>query len=81
MVFWMFQFARRIFKVLIGFCLILVGLFLLPLPGPFGVPVMVFGIGLLAVEFGWAQRLKRKVNRWTRRTSSKNPDQEDGELP
>ena len=76
-----FQFVRRTFKVLIGLCLTLIGVIILPLPGPFGTPVIIMGIGLLAAEFGWAQRLKRKVERWTRRSSLKNLDQEGGELP
>jgi uncharacterized protein (TIGR02611 family) len=47
---------------------ILVGIVLLPLPGP-GWVIIFAGLGLLAVEFVWARRLlrfaRRQVGRWT----------------
>ncbi len=47
---------------------ILVGIVLLPLPGP-GWVIIFAGLGLLAIEFVWARRLlrfaRRQVARWT----------------
>jgi uncharacterized protein (TIGR02611 family) len=49
--------------VLAGFVVILVGLALIPLPGP-GVLVIAVGLAVLALEFAWAERLLEKtVNR------------------
>ncbi len=48
---------------------ILIGIVLLPLPGP-GWLVIFAGLGILATEFEWAARLLRfvrdQVSRWTR---------------
>jgi len=38
-----------------GFATLLAGLALLVLPGP-GIPLVVVGLGLLALEFRWAER-------------------------
>jgi Putative transmembrane protein (PGPGW) len=40
-----------------GGSVVLLGLVLIPLPGP-GIPVVVAGIALLALEFAWAARLR-----------------------
>jgi uncharacterized protein (TIGR02611 family) len=52
----------------IGVSVILVGIVLLPLPGP-GWLIIFGGLGLLAIEFVWARRLlrfaRRQVGRWT----------------
>jgi uncharacterized protein (TIGR02611 family) len=64
-------FGRLIGKIAvgaIGVSVILVGIVLLPLPGP-GWLIIFAGLGLLAVEFVWARRLlrfaRRHVGRWT----------------
>ena len=64
-------FGRLVGKIAIaitGVSVILVGIVLLPLPGP-GWLVIFAGLGLLAVEFVWARRLlkfaRRQVARWT----------------
>jgi len=46
--------------VLAGFVVILVGLALIPLPGP-GVLVIAVGLAVLALEFAWAERLLEKT--------------------
>jgi uncharacterized protein (TIGR02611 family) len=46
----------RALVVLGGFAAVLGGLALMVLPGP-GIPVLVLGLGLLSLEFDWAERL------------------------
>ena len=45
----------RILFALGGFAALLAGLALLVLPGP-GIPLVAVGLGLLALEFRWAER-------------------------
>jgi len=65
------RFGRLTGKIaigVIGVSVILVGIVLLPLPGP-GWVIIFTGLGLLAIEFVWARRLlrfaRRQVGRWT----------------
>ncbi len=60
-----------IWKVLIGLIgatIVLVGLALIPLPGP-GWAIVFLGVAVWGTEFGWAQRLlrfgRRVLGRWT----------------
>jgi uncharacterized protein (TIGR02611 family) len=61
--------AWRIGITLIGLAIIVVGVFLLPLPGP-GWLIIFAGLGLLGTEYAWAsrvlQRARRLLGRWTR---------------
>ena len=50
------QQAKRFFKILIGFTLLLVGLVMLATPGP-GWLTIVLWLAVLAAEFVWARRL------------------------
>ncbi|SDJ16725.1 TIGR02611 family protein [Frankineae bacterium MT45] len=60
--------AWRIGVGLLGLLIILVGIVLLPLPGP-GWLIIFLGLGVWASEFAWASRLLRfargQVRRWT----------------
>lgn len=48
---------------LLGFTVVLIGLALLVLPGP-GLLVIAVGLGMLALEFAWAERvLERTLDR------------------
>jgi len=62
-------FIWRIGITLIGLATIVVGVLLLPLPGP-GWLIIFAGLGLLATEYAWASRLlgraRRRVAEWTR---------------
>lgn len=61
--------AYRISVGVLGWAIIVLGIFLLPLPGP-GWLIIFLGLGILASEFAWAERLlnfaKRNVKAWTR---------------
>jgi uncharacterized protein (TIGR02611 family) len=59
------RFYRIVFAVA-GFTVLAAGMAMLVLPGP-GIPVMVIGLALLALEFAWAERmLERAVDRMER---------------
>jgi len=59
--------VRRVFLIIAGFTLLLVGGIMLVTPWP-GLLVIFLGLGLLAAEFVWARRLmdrlKREGGRW-----------------
>ena len=54
--------VRRIFLIIAGFTLLLVGIVMLVTPGP-GLLVILLGLGLLAAEFVWARRLMERLKR------------------
>lgn len=60
--------AYRITVGVLGTAVVLLGIVLLPAPGP-GWLIIFFGLGILASEFEWAQRLlryaKARVTSWT----------------
>jgi hypothetical protein len=49
--------TRRLVVLIIGSTLIALGLFLIPLPGPFTIPLVILGLTVLSWEFSWAKRL------------------------
>ena len=59
------KYVRKIAIGIVGVALVLVGIPLLPLPGP-GLLVILLGLFVLSWEFEWAkkhfERLKRKLN-------------------
>ncbi len=52
--------VRRVFRILGGFTLLVVGVIMFVTPGP-GWVVIFFGLTLLAAEFVWAQRLMDRI--------------------
>ena len=61
--------ALKIVVAVLGAIVVLVGVALIPLPGP-GWLLVIAGLGIWAVEFHWARRLltftRRNVQAWTR---------------
>ena len=59
----------RIAITVLGVSIVLIGIVLLPLPGP-GWLIIFAGLGVLATEYVWAHRLLRRartmVGAWTR---------------
>lgn len=47
--------ARKLTVAIIGFAVLILGLILIPLPGP-GILVTILGLFILSWEFTWAQR-------------------------
>jgi uncharacterized protein (TIGR02611 family) len=58
--------VRRIFLILAGFTLLILGIVMIFTPGP-GTPVILMGLGLLAAEFVWARRIMDRIKRETTR--------------
>ena len=54
--------VRRVFRIVGGFTLLLIGVVMLVTPGP-GWVVIFLGLGLLAAEFVWARRLMDRIKR------------------
>ena len=69
---WIVSNGKRVARIVAGSVLILVGLFLmLPgVPGP-GFVIVFAGISVLAVDFVWAHRLKRKLKESARQMVEK----------
>ncbi|WP_370375457.1 TIGR02611 family protein [Micromonospora sp. HM5-17] len=63
------RFTLRVMVALAGAVVVLLGLALIPLPGP-GWLIVIGGLGIWAVEFHWAKRLlgftRRHVQAWAR---------------
>lgn len=54
---YIFRSTKRIAVLVIGVALVLLGIALIPLPGPFSIPLMVAGLAVLATEYVWAERM------------------------
>jgi uncharacterized protein (TIGR02611 family) len=52
--------AYRVLFVIAAFAVLLGGIALIPLPGP-GWAIVFVGLGMLALEFKWAENLMEKV--------------------
>ena len=52
---------RKTIALLIGSTLIITGLLLVVLPGPFTMPLLVLGLVVLALEFAWAESMLMRV--------------------
>ncbi|HCM52141.1 TPA: hypothetical protein DIS56_03365 [Candidatus Saccharibacteria bacterium] len=54
------KFLRRIAIATLGFLVLIVGLILIPLPGP-GLLVTIVGLFILSLEFAWAEKHFQRV--------------------
>ncbi len=52
--------VKRAIKIVVGFTILLLGMALLVLPGP-GIPIIIFGLIILAAEYIWARKLLEKA--------------------
>ena len=52
---------RQVIAFSVGSFLVLTGLVLIVLPGPFTMPLVIAGLVVLALEFAWAERLLIKA--------------------
>ena len=52
---------RKVIALVIGSTLIIVGLLLIVLPGPFTMPLVIGSLVILALEFTWAETLLIRV--------------------
>ncbi len=69
--------VRRVIVGIVGFTILVIGIFLLVLPGP-AFLVIPLGLGILATEFVWAKKLLRKVkDKISGRSESTQPSTKD----
>lgn len=54
--------ARRLIKIVIGMTVLIVGVFMIVLPGP-AVVVIPVGLMILATEFVWARKLMQRFQK------------------
>ena len=47
--------ARKLIVAVIGFLVLIIGIILIPLPGP-GILISIAGLFILSLEFTWAER-------------------------
>jgi uncharacterized protein (TIGR02611 family) len=52
-----FRSTKLIVVFVLGVALVVLGIALIPLPGPFSIPLMIAGLAVLATEFVWAERM------------------------
>ena len=52
---------RQVIAFSVGSFLVLAGLVLIVLPGPFTMPLVIAGLFVLAIEFAWAERFLAKA--------------------
>lgn len=60
-----FRSGKRIAVFVVGVALVLLGIALIPLPGPFSIPLMVAGLAVLATEYVWAEKMLDTVKERT----------------
>lgn len=48
---------KRWSKILLGLLVTIIGLILMPVPGPGGTPVTIAGLAILSTELPWARRI------------------------
>lgn len=53
--------VRKTIVFVFGITFIVTGLLLVVLPGPFTMPLVIFGLVILALEFAWAERMLARV--------------------
>ena len=62
---------KRIVIAIVGFTIILIGIFLIVTPGP-AVLVIPAGLGVLGTEFMWAKKLQGKIkNRFLKKFNTR----------
>ncbi len=62
---WLVQNAKKIIRITAGIAIILIGMGLGFVPGIPGFPLVIIGLGILAVDFVWAARLKARIKKET----------------
>jgi uncharacterized protein (TIGR02611 family) len=67
---------RKIIVLLIGVPLIILGIILIPLPGP-GTLVSFLGLFVLALEFEWAAKHRDRLRHEVKKTIQKAHDRAD----
>jgi uncharacterized protein (TIGR02611 family) len=64
-----FRSTKRVVVFVVGVALFLLGVALIPLPGPFSIPLMIAGLAVLATEYVWAEKALDTVKDRAKRAS------------
>jgi uncharacterized protein (TIGR02611 family) len=64
------QSTRKLLISLVGFPIIIIGIILIPLPGP-GILVVILGLFILSLEFEWAKRYLESAKDFQRKAVEK----------
>jgi len=75
---WTLRLAWRAIVIVIGVTVLLVGIAMLPLPGP-GTLVILSALAILASEFAWARQLLQRVRREIKNRTGLGPELESDE--
>lgn len=62
---------KRIVIDIAGFGLIVLGILASPIPGPGGVPIIALGLGVLSLNYEWADRFLKDFDNKRRETTEK----------
>lgn len=54
------ELIKRWLAILVGTCVVVIGIILIPVPGPGGAPVTLAGLAILATELPFAQRIRER---------------------
>jgi uncharacterized protein (TIGR02611 family) len=65
-----FRSTKRIVVFVVGVALVLLGVALIPLPGPFSIPLMLAGLAVLATEYVWAEKVLDTVKERAKQASN-----------
>lgn len=65
-----FRWVWQIIVLIAGLLTIIVGIIMLPLPGP-GTVIILAGFGILATEFIWAEQLLIRLRVWCKQLKRK----------
>lgn len=58
---WLAKNAKKVIRITAGVAIVLIGMGLGFVPGIPGFPLVFVGLGILAVDFVWARRLKKRL--------------------
>ena len=64
-----FRSTKRVVVFVVGVSLVALGIALIPLPGPFSIPLMIAGLAVLATEYVWAEKALDTVKDRAKRAS------------
>ena len=69
---WLIHHMKRVLRITAGIVLLVLGVLLMipGVPGP-GFPFAILGLGILAIDFVWAHRLKTKLKYYANRIMDK----------
>lgn len=68
---WVAKSSKTVAITVIGGALVLLGIALIPLPGPWTIPLILGGLAILGTEYAWARRALDETKRRARKAASR----------